>query len=108
VAVRVKEDVLWLQITVNNIQVVQESDCRRDLCGVEPSAGHWEPLLLLKVEEKLASVDIVQHKVPGHEKSEDDKGGRGNGWVEQEKSDTSKLASIDVVQHKQSTCDRDE
>ncbi len=63
VPIRVQEQVLRLQVTVNNALRMQVAQGGRDLGGVEPGPRLGEDALPLQVEEELAAVDVVEDKV---------------------------------------------
>lgn len=74
IAIAVHEDILWLQISVDNVLVVQVSERNRDLNGVELSSILVEPLRLPQMHEQFATADelhdekdlLFSHEDEGH------------------------------------------
>jgi hypothetical protein len=44
VPIRVEQDVLWLQVSVYNVELVEVVERKGDLCGVEFGYRVWETL----------------------------------------------------------------
>lgn len=44
VAVKVEEDVFWLEVAVNDVEAVEVVECEGDLCCVEFGDWIWKPL----------------------------------------------------------------
>mmetsp|Transcript_29000 Transcript_29000/g.84662 ORF Transcript_29000/g.84662 Transcript_29000/m.84662 type:complete len:208 (+) Transcript_29000:561-1184(+) len=63
VAVLVQQDVLWLEISVDDLDGVQVLQGACDLRRVEPCSGLRQALLPREPEEELASGAVVQHEV---------------------------------------------
>lgn len=53
VALWVQQDVLWLQISVDDVEGVQVSQCAGNLRSIKPGSGLQEAALSLKVVEQL-------------------------------------------------------
>lgn len=49
----VQQDVLWLQVSVDNVEGVEVAQSAGDLCSIEPGSGLKEAALSLKVVEQL-------------------------------------------------------
>lgn len=59
----VKEDIFWLQITVNHIETVQALESAKELGRVESCSIDIKALFSLKVMEELSTVDERQDEV---------------------------------------------
>jgi hypothetical protein len=57
VAIVIKKDVLWLEITVHHVESVQVFESKEQLGAVETTALLTKALLLLQVVEEFSSVD---------------------------------------------------
>ncbi len=53
-ALHIKEHILWLEISVDDIILMQAFEREKDLCSVETSAVFSEPTLLTQMKEELA------------------------------------------------------
>jgi hypothetical protein len=53
----IKQDVLWLEVAVDDVERVKVLECEEKLGSIEARAILAEPLLLLQVMEQLSSVD---------------------------------------------------
>ena len=53
VPVRVEQDVLWLQVSVYNVELVEVVERKGDLCSVEFGYRVWEPL---EIDSARASI----------------------------------------------------
>lgn len=63
VALWVQQDVLRLQVSVDDVEGVQVSQCARDLCRIKPGSGLQEAALSLKVVEQLQQKKNTQGKI---------------------------------------------
>ena len=59
----IQEHVLWLQVTVYNVVLVQVLDGQQNLLRVEPAATLAEPCGSRQMEEQLATRAVLQNKV---------------------------------------------
>lgn len=59
----IEQNILWLQVTVDDVETVQALQCTEQLRSVETGSVNIEPLLLLKVMEKLSTIDEGQDQV---------------------------------------------
>jgi hypothetical protein len=53
----IKQNVLWLQVTVNDIEAVQTFQSTEEFGSIESGPVDIETLLLLEMMEKLATID---------------------------------------------------
>ena len=63
VTIDVNQNVFWLEVSVNNLTVVQVSESERNLNSVKLCFWFWEPSLLWEVLKKLAALDEVHDEV---------------------------------------------
>lgn len=61
-ALRIQQDVIQLQITIDDLPRVEKLQCAYDLAGVEPGARLIETLHLLDMEHEVAAVQILHHE----------------------------------------------
>jgi hypothetical protein len=59
----IKQNILWLEITVNDIEAVQVLEREEQLCGVKPGSDLVELAFPLEVVEQLSTVDKGQDEV---------------------------------------------
>ena len=62
IAILVHEDVLWLEITVDDVFLVEMAESHGDLNGVEPSAFFGEASHLAEVHKQLSATHEAHHK----------------------------------------------
>ena len=59
----IKENVLRLQITINDIEPMETFESTQELGGIETCPIDIEPLLFLQVVEQLATIDKCKYEV---------------------------------------------
>ena len=62
-AITVEKEILWLEVAIHNIAIVQVFECKCDSGGVEPSSIVRKSVGLPKVREELATNRILEHKI---------------------------------------------
>ena len=78
----VKKNVLWFQVTVDDVETVQTLQRAKQLSSVESGTVDVETLLFLQVVEQLASVDKGQNQVELFRRLERELEGNDEGIVD--------------------------
>mmetsp|Transcript_76481 Transcript_76481/g.222133 ORF Transcript_76481/g.222133 Transcript_76481/m.222133 type:complete len:232 (-) Transcript_76481:507-1202(-) len=63
VALGVKEDVLWFQISINYVKAVDVADCKDDFSCVETRSVLWEFTEFPQMKKELAARAVIQNKI---------------------------------------------
>ena len=62
-AITIKKDVFWFEVSVYESHAVQMIQGKNQLCCIEPCLGFSEPYFLPQMIEKLPSICKVKDKV---------------------------------------------
>ena len=62
-SLRVEQDVLWLQISIDDAMLVEVLQCQYNLSRIKSRPVLTKSYLVTKVVEKLSSVEEVAHEI---------------------------------------------